>query len=136
MLAFILCMVIGGIVAFVFLFGWLWCNWEWIERIPTTITLIIICISWIAFIGGLGCSLNVVAVQRGKNEEFLEAVLEKQVLEEALKNEDLRKSEALKARVDDFNNNLKKQKTWSSNIWFGATYNDKIASIDYIVYPD
>lgn len=80
------------------------------------------------------CCIGAVCVK--KNIDYEETLYEKQVLEYRIENQEnnLVGGELLYKDIVEFNNNLRKTKKWSKNLFTNWFYNEKIAEIDYIEY--
>lgn len=76
----------------------------------------------------------ILCIQIPKETDYQNALYEKEVLEYRLENKDenLVGNEMLYSEITKFNNELRKHKTYSKNLWLNLFYNDKIATIDYI----
>lgn len=77
----------------------------------------------------------ILMVQIPKEKDFQNKQYEKQVLEYRLEHleDNVVGSEMLYSEIIEFNNNLRTCKHYADSLWVGLFYNDKIATIDYIV---
>lgn len=80
-------------------------------------------------------SIIVSIVQIRKDLDFKNAQYEKQVLEYRLEHleDNFVGGEMLYSEIIDFNNDLRSCKKYSGNVWIGLFYNDKVATLDYIL---
>lgn len=88
-------------------------------------------------IGLIIASAFAMGVQLPKEKNYQKVLYQKQVLEYRLDHieDNLVGNEILYSEITDFNNLLRECKYYADNPWIGLFYNDKIATIDYIVLP-
>lgn len=80
----------------------------------------------------------IIAIQTKKNAEYQSALYEKEVIEYRIENIDNNTvgNELLYNDIVQYNNNLRKAKMFSNNLWINWFVNDKLAEIDYIEYKE
>ena len=76
----------------------------------------------------------IICVQGTENSSYMDMVYQKQMLEYRLDHidEDIVGNEMIYKDITFFNNELMKEKIWSSNKWTNWFWSDKCASIEYI----
>lgn len=81
---------------------------------------------------------SIIAIQTIKDAEYQSALYEKEVIEYRIENIDNNTvgNELLYNDIVQYNNNLRKAKMLSNNLWINWFVNDKLAEIDYIEYKE
>lgn len=99
----------------------------------------------LGIIGGviLGVAFIVISiigieVQCFEEQDYQQKLYERQVLEYRVSqiDENVTGNELVYADVVEFNNELRKCKLYHDSLWVGIFYNDKVATLDYIVIGD
>lgn len=80
----------------------------------------------------------IIAVQTTKDIGYESALYEKEVIEYRIENiyNNVVGNELLYNDIVKYNNNLRKAKMLSNNLWINWFVNDKLAEIDYIEYKE
>lgn len=86
-----------------------------------------VCLSFIAVLLTWG---SVCITKDYKYEQLLH---EKQTIEYRLENPELSGNELLYRDIVELNNEIRKHKTYAKSLWIGIFYNEKIASLDYVL---